>query len=254
VQRTHRLRADRDWLPTGVRRASKLVRGAVWTGAGAVVASAVAAVPATLLLWKALVIGGAGLAVAGDRAARAMLQRQVARMTRGEIELASLSKHAEGELVVVRGTIAADTPLRGVLVETEGVYRRLVLEARGTWVHEAAVDFSLVDDTGHHILVQAAGARWIVPPRERVIYPGMRFRADHVPPQVRALVEGRDEIEAFEQVLPIGAAVQVIGYKTASADVSGDVAGDYRTPPTRATLRSGPELPVVITALADLDR
>ena len=187
MQRTHRLRADRDWLPTGVRRASKLVRGAVWTGAGAVVASAVAAVPATLLLWKALVIGGAGLAVAGDRAARAMLQRQVARMTRGEIELASLSKHAEGELVVVRGTIAADTPLRGVLVETEGVYRRLVLEARGTWVHEAAVDFSLVDDTGHHILVQAAGARWIVPPRERVIYPGMRFRADHVPPQVRAL-------------------------------------------------------------------
>jgi hypothetical protein len=45
--------------------------------------------------------------------------------------------------------------------------------------------------------------------------------------------------------------VQVVGYKTASADVSGDVV-DYRMPPQRATLRSGEDLPLVITATANL--
>jgi hypothetical protein len=247
------LRADRDWLPAGVRRRSSLVRGALWTGASATIVGAVAAVPATLLLWKGFLIGGAGLALAGDRAARAVLQHEVARMTRGEIELASLSARAEGELVVVRGTIMTDEPLRGVLVETEGVYRRLIMKSRGTGVHEAATDFALVDDAGHHILVQAAGARWIVPERERVTYPAARFVGPHVPREVRALANDRLEVEAFEQVLPVGARVQVIGYKTASADATGDVV-DYRTPPQRATLRSGPDLPVVITAIADLAR
>jgi hypothetical protein len=52
-------------------------------------------------------------------------------------------------------------------------------------------------------------------------------------------------------VLTAGTRVQIVGYKTASADVSGNVV-DYRLPPQRATLRSGPELPLVITALDDL--
>lgn len=174
-------------------------------------------------------------------------------MTRGEIELASLSARAEGELVVVRGTIMADEPLRGVLVDVQGVYRRLIMKAHGTWVHEAATDFALVDDAGRHILVQAAGARWIVPERELITYPSARFVGPHAPSELRALTADVLEVDAFEQVLPVGARVQVIGYKTASADATGDVV-DYRTPPQRATLCSGPELPVVITAIADLTR
>lgn len=234
-------------------RASRLVRTGVVAGASAAVIGAVAAVPATLLLWKGLIIGGASMAVASDRAARAMLQRQVARMTRGEIELASLSARPEGELVVVRGIVQTEAPLRGLLVEREGVYRRMLLKTRGTWVHEAAVDFTLLDSAGNYILVQAAGARWIVPQRELVSYPATRFATEHVPSELRQLTAGHSEVLAFEQVLPVGAAVQVIGYKTASADVTGDVI-DYRLPPQRATLRSGPDLPLVITAIADLDR
>ncbi|MDX2089173.1 MAG: hypothetical protein SFX73_15050 [Kofleriaceae bacterium] len=253
VQRTHKLRTDRDWLPPSVLRTSRLLRTGMVAGASAAVVGAVIAVPATLLLWKGLVLGGAGAAVAGDRAARTLLRRQVARMTRGEIELASVSARAEGELVVVRGTVQTEAPLRGVLVEREGIYRRMILKARGTWVHEAAVDFTLLDTAGNYILVQAAGARWIVPPRELVTYPATRFRGDHVPGELRQLTEGHSELLAFEQVLPVGANVQVIGYKTASADVTGDVV-DYRLPPQRATLRSGPDLPLVITAIEDLER
>ena len=54
-------------------------------------------------------------------------------------------------------------------------------------------------------------------------------------------------------VLVPGTRVQVVGYKTASADVTGRVV-DYRLPPQRATLRSGPALPLVITAVQHLHR
>ena len=59
------------------------------------------------------------------------------------------------------------------------------------------------------------------------------------------------KIEAIERVLEVGTEVQVVGYKTASPDVTGDV-GDYRSSPQRATLTSGDDLPLVITAVADL--
>lgn len=251
VQRTHRLRADRSWLPRGVRRTGQLVSGAVWAGASAAIVGTVIAAPATLLLWKGLVLGGAGMAVAGERAGHAMLRRQIGRMTRGEIELADVDARAEGELVVVRGTIEVEAPLRGALLETEGVYRRMIFSARGKWVHEAAVNFALIDDAGHRILIEAGGARWLVPAHELVTYPAARFDHDGLPARVRQLAERRSTINAFERVLTAGTAVQIVGYKTASGDASGDVI-DYRLPPQRATLRSGPELPLVITALADL--
>lgn len=251
VQRTHRLRDDRDWLPRHVRRASQLASGAVWTGAGAAIGGTLLALPSMFVLWKGFVIGGAGAAVAGERAAHAMLRRQIRRMTRGEIELADVGARGEGELVVVQGTIEVEQPLRGVLIETEGVYRRMLFTTRGKWVHEAAVNFTLVDDRGNRILIEAAGARWIVPAHELVTYPASRFRRPEVPPRLRELAAGRDTVEAFERVLQAGTKIQVVGYKTASADVTGEVV-DYRLPPQRATLRSGPELPLVIIALADL--
>jgi hypothetical protein len=251
VERTHRLRADRAWLPRRVRHSGRAVTGAIWAGAGAVVVGAVAAVPATLLLWKGMLLGGAGLAVMGERVGNALVQRQLRRMARGEVELAEVTARAEGELVVVRGTVEVEEPLRGVLVDAEGAYRRMIFSARGSWVHEAAVDFSLIDDAGHRILIQAAGARWLAPPRELMTYPATRLAHADAPPRARQLAAGRDTIEAAEQVLQQGERVQIVGYKTASTDVTGEIV-DYRSPPQRATLRSGPELPLVITRLADL--
>lgn len=251
VQRTHRLRADLAWVPGPARRASRLARGLVWAGTGAAIAGTVALAPWTVVMWKAFLLGGAGAVAAGDGAGKAVLRRQLQRLSRGELPLAELDARPEGELVVVRGTIEAAAPLHGTLVETPGVYRRLVLAARGTWVHEAAVDFALVDAHGTRILVQAAGARWLVPGREMVEYPAGRFREAGLPPLLAARVAARETVEAYERVLPVGAAVQLVGYKTASPDATGTVR-DYRLPPERATLCSGPDLPLVITALSDL--
>lgn len=203
------------------------------------------------VMWKGLVLAGAGAAAAGERAGHAMMRRQLRRMSRGQLELAELDARAEGELVVVRGTIASDALLRGLLVDAEGVYRRMILKPGGKWVHEAAVDFSLIDEHGEHVLIQAAGARWMVPSRELVTYPAARFARDDVPRDVRKLVSDSGTIEAHERVLAPGTTVQVVGYKTASADVTGAVV-DYRLPPQRATLRSGPDLPLVISTLEDL--
>lgn len=260
VQRTHRLRDDRDWLPAGVRRAGWLVSGAVWGGAGVAIAGAVAVAPAVLVLWKGLLLGGVGAALAGERAGHLAFRRRLTKLTRGEVELADVGRREEGELVVVRGTIAParetigePVTLTGVVRDRPGVYRRLIFEPGRAWVHEAAVDFALVDERGHRVLVQAGGARWLVPTPELVTYPAWRFDHDLVPARVRELVRasGRPAIEAVERILPVGARVQVVGYKTQSADVSGDVMG-YREAPQRATLRSGPTLPLVITTLDDL--
>ena len=203
------------------------------------------------LVWKSLVLGGAGAIAVADRAARAALRSKLARMSRGEMQLAELDAREEGELVVVRGTIEADDMLRGTLVDAEGVYRRMIFKARGTWVHEAACDFTLVDDKGGRIRVEAAGARWMTPERELVEYPGTRFAAPEVSSKVRQLAAGKDTVEALERVLGAGTEVQVVGYKTTSADASG-VATDYRAAPQRATLRSGDDLPLVISRIDEL--
>ncbi len=245
------MREDRAWLPPRIRYSGRLMTGSIVAAAGAAAVGVVAAAPAALVLWKGMLLGGAGVAIAAERAGHAMLQRQLKRMAEGEVELADVSARGEGELVVVRGSIEVDAPLRGVLLEATGVFRRMVFSARGSWVHEAAVDFSLLDDAGHHILIQAAGARWLVPSREKVTYPGAHFTREHVPARVRQLAAGRESVEASEQVLGAGERVQIVGYKTTSADATGDVV-DYRLPPQRATLCSKAELPLVITRLADL--
>jgi hypothetical protein len=141
-----------------------------------------------------------------------------------------------------------------VITDAQGVYRRMIFDPKGAkWVYEAAVDFALVDDAGNRILIEAAGARWMTPMRELVVYPRSRFDQPETPAPVRALLRAKPQIEAIEDVLAVGTRVQVVGYKTASADVTGRVV-DYRLPPQRATLRSGPALPLVITAVRDLPR
>jgi hypothetical protein len=248
MERTHRLRDDLAWMPRHARRTSRMIRGAIGGVVAAGAVSAVVAAPfVAFALWKGAVMGGAGALALGERSARAALRRQLARMTAGELPLADIDTRAEGELVCVRGTIDAepDATLRGLLVETEGVYRRMVFKARGRWVYEAAVDFTLVDDSGTRIRIETAGARWVTPGHELVSYPGARFAGDAVPPKVRHLAAGRETVEARERVLPVGTHVQIVGYKTTRADATGS-ARDYREAPQRATLQSGLDLPLVI--------
>jgi hypothetical protein len=225
----------------------------LWTVGGVSVAGTIVMAPWTLALTKLWVFGVAGIAIAGDRAGHAMMQRQLKKMTRGELSLVDLSGRAEGELVVVRGTIEATETLRGMLTDSEGVYRRAELKARGMWIAEAAVDFTLVGDDGTRVLVQAAGARWFVPGREKFSFPQARFQGDEVPRQIKEAVHGMHRVLAYERVLPVGSKVQVVGYKTESADATGTVK-DYRSAPTRATLRSGEDLPLLITLESDLKR
>ncbi len=246
--RTHRLRDDLAWVPREARRTSRLIRTGTWAAVAGGALGAVAAMPvAAALLWKLAVVGGAGTVALGERAARVALRRQLARMAAGELALAELDARPEGELVLVRGTIEAEpeAALHGLLVDAAGVYRRVVFQARATWVHEAAVDFTLVDERGARIRIEAAGARWLTPHRDLVTYPAQRLVRDDAPAKVRGLVAGRQTVEAIERVLPIGAQVQIVGYKTTSADATG-TARDYRVPPQRATLESGPDLPLVI--------
>lgn len=255
VERTHRLKDDLDWLPAGVRRTRKVVSGAVWGTATAALVGAFALSPGLVaVLWKGFAAGAAGAAVAGERIGQTMLRRKLKRIAAGEIELATLEERREGELVVVEGVIEAEATIRGVITEAQGVYRRMVFDPKGArYVYEAAVDFALVDDAGNRILIEAAGARWMTPARELVSYPRARFDQPDTPSSVRSLLRAKPFIEAIEDVLAAGTRVQIVGYKTASADVTGRVV-DYRLPPQRATLRSGPALPLVITAVRDLRR
>ncbi|MGE0870674.1 MAG: hypothetical protein AB7P03_19065 [Kofleriaceae bacterium] len=257
LERTHLLRHDRSWVPTSVRAVGWTVSGTIWAGSAAALVGGMIASPAVLVLWKALALGGAGVVVAGERAGSYAFRRQLAKLTRGEVALERLKVCKEGELACVRGTIEATHTLTGLLHDSPGVYRRMVFGARGFWVHEAAVDFSLVDHAGNRIFVQAAGARWLEAFRERIDYPKDQLLRAEVPAAVRervARATSREAIHASERVLRVGDAVQIVGYKTATPDVAGDVGGDYRSPPTRATLRSGDELPLVITSLVGAAR
>ena len=248
MERTHKLRADFDWAPRHVRRTKMLIRGSTWAALGAGIVGTTIVMPGAAVLWKFYALGTAGAIAASERAAHTAMQKQLAKMTRGEIALRELNDSEEDTLVVVRGTIEADDTLHGLLIDTDGVYRRMIFKARGTWVHEAAVDFTLVDDNGDRIRVQAAGARWMTPRRELVTYPGARFSKQQVSAKVQQLAAKQDTIEAIERVLTVGTKVQVVGYKTTTPDAGG-VVRDYRHPPERATLRSGPDLPLVISRL-----
>jgi hypothetical protein len=255
VERTHRLKDDLDWLPPSVRRTRKVVTGTVWGAVSATIVTTFAISPALVgILWKGFAAGAAGAAVAGERIGQTMLRRKLRKIASGEIELASLEERKEGELVVVEGVVEAENTITGVLTAAQGVYRRMIFDPKGAkWVYEAAVDFALVDDAGNRILIEAAGARWMTPMRELVTYPRVRFEQPDTPAAVTALLRKKQQIEAIEDVLAAGTRVQVVGYKTASADVSGRVV-DYRLPPQRATLRSGPGLPLVITSVEHLHR
>lgn len=250
LDRTYPLARDLDWLPPRIRTMRWAVAGSIWGATGLALAGIVAAAPVVAIgLWKPLGLAGVSGAVLGDRAGHAAYRRHARKLARGKVDLSALGERDEGELVHVRGRVQAERVLAGVLHDTPGVFRRLVFQVgRKKWVHEAALDFALIDERGERVLVHAAGARLLVPTRELIDYPSLRFeplRASRVPSLAWS---GRDTIPASEHVLPDGAEVEIVGHKTVAPDPTGAIdTGDYRLPPQRATLRSGKVLPLLIT-------
>ncbi len=253
MQRTHRSNADRKWMPARVRHTRRLYSSG---GTAAYVAASVGVAvvaPVLLVVWKAIALGGIGAFLASDHLGKQRFQKQLGALAQGEIPLLELSNQDNGTMVVATGTIEADDThtLQGILHTAKGVYRRMRF---GRWIHEAAVDFVLVSDSGERVPIKAAGARWIMEFRELVEYPASRFTKEHVPAEVRAIAQrlSGDTVSATESVLFVGAKVQIVGYKNVRADASGRFVG-FRNAPERAVIQSGPDMPLVITVLSEIE-
>ena len=172
------------------------------------------------------------------------------RIADAPLPLGELRDQAEGTRVHVRGRVKAVEVLEGVLSGTRGVFRRLIFERRGRWVHEAAVDFELVDERGEHIHVEAAGGRLLAPTWESMPYPKAIWTGPRISPSladaVRKLaLDRRAEVPAVEFVLRDGDLVDVVGVKSRVVDPTGDPSL-YREPPTRAAVRSAQSRPLVV--------
>jgi hypothetical protein len=267
LRRTHAAERDLEWLPPSFKVLRWTVAGAIWTGLlGAVVATAVLAKGVALWLYgKGLVAVVMGGLYAGDRSARALLRLRLRRLARGAVDLSRLSGEADGELLHVRGRVLADRTVPALLSPGEGVYRRIELSIdEVAMVHEEAVDFWLVDESGERVRVEVAGARLLVPRPPRSNYDGdsstahrlmevvlssptwhARNRFDR---RMRRLEQGKrvTPIVAGEVMLRDGDEIELVGWKSRMVDptVSHRLG---RETPLRTTMRGGHRLPLLLT-------
>lgn len=247
MQRTHPSSADRKWMPARVRHTRRLYAGGGTAAYFAATLGMTLVSPLLLVLWKGFALGGIGAFFASDKWGKARFEQQLHALAQGDIPLVELSDQDNGTLVVAQGRIECEQPLEGILHKAPGVYRRMLF---GSWIHEAAVDFSLVSDSGERVPIRAAGARWLMDFREAVEYPVRRFSQNEAPAEVfeRIRRHGDGTVNATESVLALGAKVQIVGYKGVRADASGRFVG-YREAPEQAIMQSGKDLPLVITTL-----
>jgi hypothetical protein len=260
MERTHLARHDLDWLPPSLKAVRWTVAGGIWTGiVGLFGALAVVGKVNLYVYGKGFtVLAGAGF-YAGDRAARAILRRRLGRLARGDVDLTRLSREADGELVHVRGRVRARATIPGFVDERQAVFRRVTFVVNEVRVvHEAAVDFSVIDDAGGQALVEVAGARLVVVDGKRARRGSAlseRVLGLPLPPSLdKALAARRKrqskgkkvvDIPVGEYLLTDGAEVEVVGYKSRVVDPT--VAERLeRDTPMRATLRAGHELPLLI--------
>ncbi|HET6149335.1 MAG TPA: hypothetical protein VFH68_17495 [Polyangia bacterium] len=143
-----------------------------------------------------------------------------------------------------------------VLHQVPAVYRRLTFRHRWRrWLHEAAVDFDLVDASGAYIRVHVDGARLFAPAaRQLADYPVATLASRPLCPSLEAvwgagaanLGPMGGALAAAEIALAPGALVEIIGEKTATVDPTAARSPGGRAPPLRAALRSG-QIPLIIT-------
>lgn len=248
MQRTHPASADRKWMPARVRHTRRLYAGGGTTAYLAATLGVTLVSPLLLVFWKAFALGGIGAFFASDKWGKKRFQNQLQALAQGDIPLVELSDQDNGTLVVAQGRIECEQPLTGILHKAPGVYRRMLF---GRWIHEAAVDFSLVSDNGERVPIRTSGARWMMDFREAVEYPVGRFIENQAPAEVlERLGRPSGAINATESVLPLGAKIQIVGYKGVRADAGGRFVG-FREAPEQALIQSGKDLPLVITALGN---
>jgi hypothetical protein len=166
------------------------------------------------------------------------------------LPLSELRDRADGTRVHVRGRVQAAAVLEGVLSGTRGVFRRLIFERRGRWVHQAAVDFDLVDEQGECIHVETAGGGLLAPTWEAMPYPPAVWTGSRISPSLADVVRKLQfdrcaEVPAVEFVLRDGDLVDVVGAKSRVVDPSGDPFR-YREPPMRAAIRSTSSCPLIV--------
>ena len=259
LERTHLLRDDLTWLPAGLRALRWSVAGAIWTGVlGSVITAAALGPGLVFILGKGVALAAVGGIYLGDRAARAALKARLGRLARGQVQLDQLAREADGELVHVRGRVRAYSTLPGFLHGAPAVYRRMIFVlGRTKIVHEAAVDFGLVDEAGELITVSVAKSRLLVPETDRADYPDLpKFLELPLPPTLdRAAERARMRLEQKEPAPPVSACeflvrdgdeVEIVGYKTRVVDPTVAMRLERDTP-MRAALRSGRELPLLIS-------
>ena len=139
------------------------------------------------------------------------------------------------------------------------VFRRVVFIIGDTRiVHEAAVDFTLVDGSGESIIVMIKDARLITAePNFRKLTGEDADRVRALPYEAVANIrKGHSRwIRASEVLICDGQEVEIVGYKTRTVDpgMSNRLA---RETPMRATLRGGKALPLLIAPARarDLDK
>jgi hypothetical protein len=265
LQRTHLRRRDLDWLPPSLKAVRWAVAGTIWTGmVGGVAALSVASgghVNGGLIggTAKGLVLGGL---YGGDWVARTVLRRRLAKLAHGQVELSRLKQEPDGELVHVRGRVKARAELSGLLDEhAPTVYRRVQLALdQLEIVHESAVDFTLVDESGEIVLVQVEGARIVVPgpklikrleqaQEERLLTLPLPKEAQRwLDRRAKRQRKGKSlpRMAAGEFLLRDGDEVEVVGYKSRVVDASVEARLERETP-MRATLRSGRALPLILS-------
>jgi len=262
MHRNHLAKDDLDWLPERYRLLRGLIVSGVWTGilggAGALLWSG-----ATFILFTKLfvVLGAAGY-WAGDRVAKRLVSARIGKLARGEVDLARLSTAEDGELVHVRGIVRAVGTVPSLLGPTPGVYRRIRAAFNDVIViDEQAVDFQLVDQEGHAIGIEVEGARWLVDdpelqstPRPETLFPlAQQEDARRIAERYQALLDRErvrhlPSVRASEVMLRPGDRVEAVGYKSRRVDPS-VVDRLARETPMRATLRSGKDLPLILSRI-----
>ncbi len=260
-----RAKQDLDWLPPSFKAIRWMVAGTIWAGVGGLLTALIVFAKHGLYFYgKGIAVLFAGGYVAGDRAARAVLRGRLSKLAHGHIDLQKLKQEADGELVHVRGRVKAKETLSGVLDDAvRAVYRRVVFNVGSErWVHEAAVDFQLVDDSGEAVRVEVEGAHLVTvePKRRRVEGETARAVFDlTLDPELRNNADGvrigrsdKGAITAGEIVLRDGDEVEVVGYKSRSVDPTIEMRLERDTP-IRATLRSGRELPLIVPPVPHWD-
>jgi hypothetical protein len=259
LDRTHPLRDDLDWLPRELKALRWSTTGATWAGAtGLALAATIAS--AGMLAHVAAGAAAAGL-YAGARLGRSLTRRRLERLARGRLDLVRVGGATEGRLVHVAGRVIARANLPSFLHAVPSVYRRMSFRLSGTrFVHEAAVDFDLVDAAGERLRVHVAGARLFVPaPRDLADYPAALFTRPDLPPSLAAVLGPRGaeiagrraSVPAAEIALCAGALVDVIGYKTETPDPTAE-ARMGRGPPMRPALQAG-RVPLIVTPAAPVE-